>query len=51
MSVVVLVTFADKTVDAKNEAFKLLTEMDRVAQAECERFALVLPPGRFVHKG
>lgn len=35
-SVVVPVTFADKAVDAKNEAFEPLGDMDARVQAECE---------------
>lgn len=35
-SVVVPVTFADKTIDVSDKEFKPLTEMDRTVHAECE---------------
>lgn len=34
-SVVVPVTFADRTIDRKNETFQPLTDMDAAVQAEC----------------
>jgi amidase len=40
-SVVVPVTFADKSVDKKDEGFKPLSDIDGIVQAECE-----FPPSR-----
>lgn len=37
-SVVVPVTFADKTIDAKKEGYKPLNDMDKVVQEECKHY-------------